>query len=237
MSTKMPGLHRTRQPHPAPGRRRLRPRRPPTLRPYPATVPGREPAPPGRPAAVRVRQPDRRPVHDPHRAHHPAGRPRRSRRRTPRRPAARRPGRREPAPPPNGCTPPHTRHRLPSRARPSALTPPPSSPGSRSLRQRHDQQQHSPVRPRADHHCDGHHHPSRVALLADAAGAAQHQICGFQRPNAAGRPRRHLAVPGEHLLPHALPLRRLRHVHAAADTPGVTDSSWPMATSGSCHVR
>ena len=90
------GRRRTRQPHPAPGRRRLRPRRPPTLRPHPATVPGREPAPPGRPDHVRVRLPDRRPVHGPNRAHHPAGRARRSRRRTPRSPAARRPGRRSP---------------------------------------------------------------------------------------------------------------------------------------------
>ena len=161
--------------------------RPPYGR-IPPPSPGREPAPPGRPAAVRVRLPDRRPVHGPHRAHHPAGRARRSRRRTPRRPAARRPGRRSPRRRRTAA-----RRRTPgtachSRARPSALTPPPSSPGSRSLRQRHDQQQDSPVRPRADHHCDGHHHPSRVALLADAAGTAQHQICGFQRPNAAGRP-------------------------------------------------
>ena len=90
------GRRHARQPHPAPGRRRLRPRRPPTLRPYPATDPGREPAPPGRPAAVRVRLPDRRPVHGPDHPHHPIGRARRSRRRTPRRPAARRPGRRSP---------------------------------------------------------------------------------------------------------------------------------------------
>ena len=62
----------------------------------PPAHPGREPAPPGRPAAVRVRLPDRRPVHGPDHAHHPAGRARRSRRRTPRRPAARRPGRRSP---------------------------------------------------------------------------------------------------------------------------------------------
>jgi hypothetical protein len=50
-------------------------------------------------------------------------------------------------------------------------------------------------------------------------------------------PRRHLAASGEHLLPHALPLRRLRHVHGAAGTPGVTGANWRMATSGSCHVR
>ena len=90
------GRRHARQPHPAPGRRRLRPRRPPTLRPYPATISRREPASPGRPAAIRVRLPDRRPVHGPHRAHHPAGRTRRSRRRTPRNPAARRPSRRSP---------------------------------------------------------------------------------------------------------------------------------------------
>ena len=90
------GRRHARQPHPAPGRRRLRPRRPPTLWPYPAALPGREPAPPGRPDHVRVRLPDRRPVHGPDRAHHPAGRARRSRRRTPRHPAARRPGRRSP---------------------------------------------------------------------------------------------------------------------------------------------
>jgi hypothetical protein len=88
------GCRRTRQPHPAPGRRRLRPRRPPVLRPYSAAHPRREPAPPGRPAAVRVRLPDRRRVHDLYRAHHPAGHARRSRRRTPRHPAERRPGRR-----------------------------------------------------------------------------------------------------------------------------------------------
>ena len=90
------GCRRTRQPHPSPGRRRLRPRRPLTLWPHPAAHPGREPAPPGRPAAVRVRLPDRRPLHGPDHAHHKAGRTRRSRRRTPRRPAARRPGRRSP---------------------------------------------------------------------------------------------------------------------------------------------
>ena len=50
-----------------------------------------------RPAAVSIRLPDRRPVARPDRAHHPAGRTRRSRRRTPRRPAARRPGRRRAA--------------------------------------------------------------------------------------------------------------------------------------------
>ena len=49
------------------------------------------------PAAVSIRLPDRRPVARPDRAHHPAGRTRRSRRRTPRRPAARRPGRRRAA--------------------------------------------------------------------------------------------------------------------------------------------
>ena len=69
--------------------------RPPYGR-IPPPSPGREPASPGRPAAIRVRLPDRRPVHGPHCAHHPAGRTRRSRRRTPRNPAARRPGRRSP---------------------------------------------------------------------------------------------------------------------------------------------
>ena len=64
------GRRHTRQPHPAPGRRRLRPRRPLTLWPHPAAHPGREPAPPGRPAAVRVRLPDRRPLHGPDHAHH-----------------------------------------------------------------------------------------------------------------------------------------------------------------------
>ena len=69
--------------------------RPPYGR-IPPPIPSREPAPPGRPAALRVRLPDRRPVHSPDRAHHQAGRTRRSRRRTPRRPTARRPGRRCP---------------------------------------------------------------------------------------------------------------------------------------------
>ena len=90
------GRRHAGRPHPAPGRRRLRPRRPSALWPYPATISSREPAPPGRPAAVSVRLPDRRPLHGPDHAHHPAGRARRSRRRTPRRPAARRPGRRSP---------------------------------------------------------------------------------------------------------------------------------------------
>ena len=90
------GRRHARQPHPAPGRRRLRPRRPRTLRPHPAAHPGREPAPASRPAAVRVRLPDRRPVDGPDRAHHQAGRARRSRRRPARIPAARRPGRRRP---------------------------------------------------------------------------------------------------------------------------------------------
>ena len=84
---------------------------------------------PGRPAAVRVRLPDRRPVHGPDRAHHPAGRARRSRRRTPRHPSSTPPRPPQPAPPPNSCTPPPARHRPHSRARPSALAPPPSSPG------------------------------------------------------------------------------------------------------------
>ena len=106
------GRRRARQPHPAPGRRRLRPRRPPTLRPYPAADSGWEPAPPGRPAAVRVRLPDQRPMHNPDRAHHQAGRARRSRRRTPRHPAARRPGRRRSA-----------RRRAPLRRHPSGSCP------------------------------------------------------------------------------------------------------------------
>ena len=71
-------------------------RRPRPVRPHPPAHPGREPAPPGRPAAVHLRLPDRRPHAGPGRAHHPAGRARRSRCRTPRRPAARRPGRRRP---------------------------------------------------------------------------------------------------------------------------------------------
>ena len=112
------GRRRTGQPHPAPGRRRLRPRRPPTLRPHPATVSGREPAPPGRPAAVRARLPNRRPVHGPDRAHHPAGRARRSRRRTPRIPAARRPGRRSPRRRRTAA-----RRRTPRTARPAAPSP------------------------------------------------------------------------------------------------------------------
>ena len=85
-----------RQPHPAPGRRRLRPRRPRTLRPHPAAHPGREPAPASRPASVRIRLPHRQPAAHPDRAHHQAGRARRSRRRPARIPAARRPGRRRP---------------------------------------------------------------------------------------------------------------------------------------------
>jgi hypothetical protein len=51
----------------------------------------------------------------------------------------------------------------------------------------------------------------------------------LQPPNATGRRRRHLAAPGERRLPHALPLRRLRHVHAAAGTLGVAAPTgvWP----------
>ena len=90
------GRRRPRQPYPAPGRRRLRPRRPRPPRAHPFAHPGRKPAPAGRPAPVRVRLPDRRPVHGAHRAHHPADSARRSRRRTPRIAAARRPGRRRP---------------------------------------------------------------------------------------------------------------------------------------------
>ena len=51
--------------------------------PHPAAHADREPAPPGRPAAVRIRLLDRRSVDYPDHAHHPAGRARRSRRRTP----------------------------------------------------------------------------------------------------------------------------------------------------------
>ena len=101
----------------APGRRRLRPRRPSPLRPYPAAHPGREPAPAGRPAAIRVRLPDQRPVDGPDRAHHQAGRAGRSRRRATRIPAVRRPGRRCP------------RRRTPARRRPpgTATATPPGS--------------------------------------------------------------------------------------------------------------
>ena len=106
------GRRRARQPHPAPGRRHLRPRRTPTLRPYSATVSGWEPAPPGRPAPVRIRLPDQRPMHNPDRPHHETGRARRSRRRTPRHPAARRPGRRRSA-----------RRRAPLRRHPSGSCP------------------------------------------------------------------------------------------------------------------
>ena len=88
------GRRHAGQPRPAAGWRRLRPRRPLTVRSHPATVPGGEPAPPGRPPAVRVRLHHRRPVDGPARAHRQAGRARRSRRRTPPIPAARRPGRR-----------------------------------------------------------------------------------------------------------------------------------------------
>ena len=88
------GGRHARQPHPAPGSRRLRPRRAFTLRSYPAAVPGREPAPAGRPADIRVRLPHPGPVDGPDPAHHQAGCARRSRRRTPPIPAARRPGRR-----------------------------------------------------------------------------------------------------------------------------------------------
>ena len=121
------GCRRTRQPHPSPGRRRLRPRRPLTLWPHPAAHPGWEPTPPGGPAAVRVRLPDRRPLHGPDHAHHATGRAGRSRRRTPRRPAARRPGRRSPRrrrttvrrrTPGTACTPapgPARQHRRPAR--------------------------------------------------------------------------------------------------------------------------
>ena len=116
-----------RQPHPAPGRRRLRPRRPRTLRPHPAAHPGREPAPPGRPAAVRIRLPHRRPAAHPHRPHHQAGRARRSRRRPARIPAARHPGR---------CRP--RRRRTPLRRRPPgpacAATPGPARQHRRSAR-------------------------------------------------------------------------------------------------------
>ena len=91
--------------------------RPPYGR-IPPPSPGREPAPPGRPAAIRVRLPNRRPVHDPDRAHHPAGRARRSRRRTPRIPAARRPGRRSPRRSRTAA-----RRRTPGTARPAAPGP------------------------------------------------------------------------------------------------------------------
>ena len=88
------GRRHAGQPRPAASRRRLRPCRPLTLRAHPATHPGRKPAAARCPDHVRVRLPDRRPVHDPARAHRQAGRTRRSCRRTPRIPAARRPGRR-----------------------------------------------------------------------------------------------------------------------------------------------
>ena len=104
------------------------PRRPRTLRPHPAAHPGREPAPPGRPAAIRIRLPHRRPVAHPDRAHHQAGRARRSRRRPARIPAARRPGRRRPR-----------RRRTPVRRRPPApacaATPGPARQHRRPARQ------------------------------------------------------------------------------------------------------
>ena len=53
---------RARQPHPAPSRRRIRPRRPRAVRAHPAAHPGREPAPPGRPAHLRLRVPHPRQV-------------------------------------------------------------------------------------------------------------------------------------------------------------------------------
>ena len=99
------------------------------------------------------------------------------------------------------------------------------------------QQQDGPVRPRADlQHCDGRHHPGHVALPGDAAGTAQHQICGFQRTNATGRP------GGTLRHPVSAACRMPCHCgvsvrHAAAGKPGVTDASWRMATSSSCHLR
>jgi hypothetical protein len=87
---------RPRQPHPAAGRRRLRPGSPRPLRTHPGTQPGRRPAAAGRPAARRAGLPDQGPGADPHRADHPAGRARRGGRGPARRPAARRPGRRRP---------------------------------------------------------------------------------------------------------------------------------------------
>jgi hypothetical protein len=122
------------QPHPAPGRRRLRPRRPPArpaLCPHPLPHPGREPAAPRRPAHHRVRLPHQRPGAHPDRAAHPAGRARRGSRRTPRIPAARRPGRqRAPSGPPSA-----RRRRHPRRpcSRAASTCPQPGSPGRRII--------------------------------------------------------------------------------------------------------
>ncbi len=95
---------RARQPHPAPRRRRLRPRRPPALGAHTRPHPGREPAPPRRPADLRLRLPHRGPRAHPDHAAGPPRRPGRSRRRAARVPVARRPGRRRP---PRRPPPPH----------------------------------------------------------------------------------------------------------------------------------
>ena len=93
----------------------------------PRAQPGREPAPPRRPAHRHARLPHPRPgAHAPG-AHHPAGRPGRSRRRTAPLPSSTPPKPPPPAPPPSGSTPPpgqppaHRSQRIPVPAPPTQL--------------------------------------------------------------------------------------------------------------------
>ena len=90
-----------------------------------------EPATAGRPADIRVRLHHPGPVDGPGRAHHQAGRARRSRRRTPRIPAARRPGRRRTT---RRQTPPRRHPPSSRRGAPGRLTTATTSPAAQQRR-------------------------------------------------------------------------------------------------------